>query len=315
MELESGLGGTRRTRGAIATVALTALLAGGCGSETPAAPPSPATVAEGEGVLGEWVSSGGLQRTYALHVPPGCDGSRPCPLILAFHGAGGSHQFAQNDGLFRAADRGGFVVAAPDGVGGDWALRCGGCTLADQLGIDDVHFVDTLVSHLSRHLSIDRSRIYAAGRSDGGTFTYRLACEYPLAGAGVVAGTMLNPQLCRPSRAVSVIAFHGSADTVIPFFQGSVPVAQWADLDGCAPTPTLTPLPDPVDDGTRVTRYDYPGCREGAEVSLFAIEGGGHNWPGSPTPSSAGRQTRDIEASEEMVDFFARHALSATNGN
>jgi polyhydroxybutyrate depolymerase len=254
--------------------------------------------------------SGGTERSYAIHVPPdGCDPAHPCPLILAFHGAGGNHAFAERVGLYTAADRRGFVVVAPDGISGDWALRCGGCTLADRVGIDDVKFVTTLVDQIANNLAIDRARIYATGRSDGGSFTHRLACDYPLAAIGVVSGTLFNPQLCA-GRVVSLIAFHGTADTVIPAAQGAGAAQFRAQLDGCGIQPTATPLPDLVDDGTSVTRNDFPACARESAVVFYSILGGGHNWPGSPTPENAGIQSQEIKASEEMVDFFAAHTLA-----
>lgn len=298
-----------RSTGVPAAVAMAAVVLLGCGGvESPAGPAAASAIPEGEGVFGQWVASGGLQRTYALHLPPGHDRSRATPLVVAFHGASGTHQFAEDMGLFRAADRLGFIVVAPDGIGGDWALGCGGCTLADRSGIDDVRFVQTLFGQVSQHLSVDRNRIYAAGRSDGATFTYRLGCSIPLAGIAVVSGTMIGSGRCEPLRPVPLIAFHGTADPVIPFSGGAAPATLWAGLNGCSPTPTATALPDRVDDGTTVFRYDYGACREGADVTFFAINGGGHAWPGSLVPySSGGPQSREIEASEEIVDFFARH--------
>lgn len=302
----------RRTLGALATAVALALAAGGAvgcgGGANPAAADvrEASDVAEGEGALGEWVASGGLRRTYSLYLPPSYDASRPWPLILAFHGAGGDGGVAEFVGLDIAAARAGFILAAPDGVGGSWALGCGGCTVADQMGIDDVRFVSLLIAHLARHLSVDLDRVFGAGLSDGGTFSNRLACELPLAGAAVVAGTLFNPGRCQPERAVSMVAFHGTNDSIIPFANGVSPVHIWASLDGCAPEPTVTPLPDPEDDGTRVWRYDYPGCQDGTEVVFFGVEGGNHSWPGAPSSQGWG-QTRDIEASEEIVDFFSRH--------
>ena len=317
MDLEWRFSRARRAPVAVAMVLLAAAIVGGCGSgDTSPAAASRTEAADGEGLLGEWVASGGLRRTYGLHVPEGCrGGQRPCPLIVAFHGAGGSQRFPESVGLFRAADRGGFVVAAPDGVAGDWALGCGGCTLPDRSGIDDIRMTASLVTHLSQRLAIDLSRVYATGRSNGGSFTHRLACSYPLAGAAVVSGTLFDSAACRPSRAVPLIAFHGRADGVVPYVQGAVAAQTWAGLDGCVTIPAATALPDRVADGTSVARYDFPECREGSEVIFFAIDGGGHNWPGSPTPETAGLQTHDIEASEEIVDFFARHAPVEANAD
>jgi polyhydroxybutyrate depolymerase len=297
------LRGRRRSRAVAAALLLAGTSACGGGQNPAAEGTSEETVLrDGEGVLGEWVASGGLARTYSLRVPPSYDGSHPCPLVLAFHGAGGDGGVAEYVGLDRAAERAGFILASPDGVGRSWALGCGGCTVADSLGVDDVYFVEVLVAHLSSHLSIDRSRVFAAGLSDGGTFTNRVACEYPVAAAAVVAGTLFNPASCRPERPVSMMAFHGTRDDVIPFNHGASPVRLWASLDGCGEEPTVIPLPDLADDGTTVWRYEYPACRDATEVVFFALEGGRHSWPGAPSSEES-----DIQASQEIVDFFSRH--------
>jgi polyhydroxybutyrate depolymerase len=291
-----------------------------CGGRTPTAAsatpsastvtPSAAASSEGEGTFGEWVMSGGRRRTYAIHVPPSCDRDHACPLIVAFHGAGGNHEFAERVGLVAAAVPRGFIVAAPDGVSGDWALRCNGCTAPDRSGVDDVLFVATLVGQIANNVAVDRSRVYATGRSDGGSFTHRLSCDYPLAAIGVVAGTMFNPQLCRAGWPVSLIAFHGTLDTVIPVAQGAGAARYRAELDGCGASATVTSLPDLVDDGTSVVRNEFPRCAGGSAVVFYSILGGGHNWPGSPTPESAGVQSQEIQASEEIVEFFAAHTMA-----
>jgi len=304
--VRQGLG--RKTLGALAVGAALAVAAGavsGCGGANPAAA-DPTELPDGEGALGEWVASGGLRRTYSLHLPPSYDGSRPWPLLLAFHGAGGNSGFVASVGLDQAAARAGFVLAAPNGVEGDWALGCGGCTAADAMAVDDVHFVETLIAHLARHLSVDLDRVFVAGRSDGASFSNRLACELPLAGAAVVAGTQFTPGGCRPAHPVSVVSFHGSNDSIIPFGSGALLISSWARLDGCGPEPTVTPLPDLEEDGTVVWRYDFPACQDGSEVVFFGVEGGSHSWPGGPRSEGSG-QTHDIQASEELVDFFSRH--------
>jgi polyhydroxybutyrate depolymerase len=296
------------TAGRVSCLILLALSGLACaGSQNPTAPTD---ARDGEGVLGEWVAAGGHRRTYALHVPTGLDGARPGPLIVAFHGAGGTRAFAENAGLFRAADRGGFIVVSPDGVAADWALGCG-CTQPEFLAVDDLRFFDTLVAHLSSRLPIDRARVYATGFSNGGTFSYRLACQrsQAVAGVAVVAGTLFNQGGCFPERPVPVIAFHGTDDPVINIWAGTAAVEHFATRNGCGAASTTTPLPDRFDDGTTLTRFDYPGCRGGGDVRFFRVGGGGHNWPGAPVayPAWTGRQSREIEASEEIVDFFARH--------
>jgi polyhydroxybutyrate depolymerase len=62
-----------------------------------------------------------------------------------------------------------------------------------------------------------------------------------------------------------------------------------------------------------VTRQTYGPGRDGAEVVLYVIEGGGHTWPGrvgaGPVERLLGPSTRDIDANELMWEFFQRHPL------
>lgn len=292
------------------------LLAAGCTSAkvrpadgvTPLSPTGGIeAVAEGEGVFGEWVSAGGIKREYAIHLPAAYDPGRPWPLMLVFHGGGGNRHIAEDVGLLAAGERGGYVVVSPFGVAGSWALACGGCTAADAANVDDVGFVATLVEHLSEHVNIDRERIYGVGVSDGGSFLNRLACSYPITASAVVIGTMfLPPALCAPPRDVSVVGFHGSGDDIIHISAGWGPMEMWAALNGCDPVAEVTPLPDlePAD-RTTVSRYDFPGCDGGTEVVFYAIDGGGHNYPG--TGGGRGLPNFDIDATEEIMKFFERH--------
>ena len=57
-------------------------------------------------------------------------------------------------------------------------------------------------------------------------------------------------------------------------------MAIWARLDGCPAKPKIEKLPDTAHDGTTVTRKTYGPGKQGAEVVLLVIEGGGHTWPG-----------------------------------
>jgi len=77
--------------------------------------------------------------------------------------------------------------------------------------------------------------------------------------------------------------------------------------------PTITQLPDKdPSDGTKVRKEIYGGCRDGVEVVLYAIEGGGHTWPGGLQylpESIIGRTSRDFNASEVIWQFFEEHPM------
>lgn len=271
---------------------------------------------------------GGLGRTYLVHVPPG-DANAPRPLLLVFHGGGGTARgmprFTRMD---EVADRAGLIVAYPQGIDRHW--NDGRASIKNKA--DDVGFVRALIDTLERGYNVDRRRVYAAGISNGGIFVERLACDLSdrLAGVAVVAGALAqdySPQ-CRPSRPVSVLEFEGTADPIVPYGGGRVvdfgghgeggmvlsaeaTTAFWARVDGCATAGALQPQSVRAKlDPTRAYFQDWQGCRDGSAVALYQIQDGGHTWPGGPQYLPrfiVGRASRQVDASEAMVRFFLDH--------
>jgi polyhydroxybutyrate depolymerase len=87
----------------------------------------------------------------------------------------------------------------------------------------------------------------------------------------------------------------------------------WAGNNGCSSGTELSSLPDltGADDST-VTLLSAAGCRNGAAVDLYRIEGGGHTWPGGKqylSPRLVGKTNRDISATQIIWRFFAAHPL------
>jgi polyhydroxybutyrate depolymerase len=107
---------------------------------------------------------GGLTRTYIVRVPPRVSEGRPLPVVLAFHGGGGTASgFKAYAGLDALADREGFVVVYPDGSGrlGRRLLtwNAGGCCgYAAAQSVDDVGFTLAALRDVARNVSIDPAR-------------------------------------------------------------------------------------------------------------------------------------------------------------
>src|SRR5262245_57954968 len=110
------------------------------------------------------IVSGGLTRSYLLHVPPSYDGVSRVPLVLDFHGVTSTAEVQASFSGFRAlSDIYGFVVVWPQGVNNAWN---GGICCASTP--DDVAFVRQLVAQLRTDGKIDASRMYVTGLSNGG---------------------------------------------------------------------------------------------------------------------------------------------------
>jgi polyhydroxybutyrate depolymerase len=270
------------------------------------------------------ITSGGLTRTYRLHVPA-ITSSKPLPLVIALNGRGGTGQ--QLSGLTRfdaLADKAGFIVVYPDGYQKSWADGRGG-TPADQAGVDDVAFISSLIDALSGRFKIDPARVYAFGISNGGHMSLRLACERSgrIVAVGVVAATMGEKlaQGCQPKFPVSVLLIHGTTDPLSPYTGGDeggdrgvvlsaeAAVNKWAGWNACNPKPTVTALPDIANDGTRVNQWVYNACSSGSEVAFYQIEGGGHTWPNGPQylpERIIGKVSRDLDASAVIWTFLSR---------
>ena len=258
---------------------------------------------------------GGLQRTYVLHLPPG----PPNGLVLNLHGAGMTgNQQADLTGYNSVADRYGFVVAYPDGFDTTWADGRG-ASLPDRQGVDDVGFLSTLIDQLSRAYAVPPGRVFVTGMSAGGFMANRLACERADLVTAIApgSGTLGAGFPCAPSRPVSVMAVHGTADPVVPFDGGvmngrggtsdilSAPALaeRWRELDGC-PGPLVA---DPAGSG-EVQQLTAAGCAGNTAVTLVQINGGGHTWPAGRFALPAdvvGPTSFAIDASAATAQFFA----------
>jgi polyhydroxybutyrate depolymerase len=267
---------------------------------------------------GAFVSSG-QRREYLLHVPQRYDGARPTPLVISLHGAGGwPVQQRDLSGWNRLADAQGFIVVYPSGAAGAgpriWRVE------QDPGLLRDVTFIAALIDTLEATYNIDPARIYANGISNGGGMTFVLSCTLSdrIAAFGLVAAAQTLPWTwCSDRRPAPMIAFHGTADPMIPYNGGTSWMApdsfpnvltwtkHWARRNGCAANPVDAVV------AADVTRLAYTACADDATVVLYTVRGGGHTWPGGERMPEwfVGRTSRSIDATSLMWAFFREHPL------
>jgi polyhydroxybutyrate depolymerase len=137
--------------------------------------------------------SSGLTREYTLHVPPGYDGRTAMALVISMHGAGMWPAAQQHASQWdRVADREGFIVAYPSGMGGEEGPRIWSVGVGSRLR-QDVIFISDLIDELSRNYEIDPERIYANGFSNGGGMAFVLSCTMSHGRCGADAAVELVP--------------------------------------------------------------------------------------------------------------------------
>jgi polyhydroxybutyrate depolymerase len=257
------------------------------------------------------VEAGGLTREFFVHVPSDYDGKTSLPLVLVLHGATQSAEGIERmSGMSAAADKERFLAVYPRGLGRLPSWNAGACCgYAMEHHVDDVGFLNALIGKLERDYVVNPKRIFATGISNGGMMSYRLACELggKIAAIAPVEGAQNSD--CHPANPVSVIVFHGTADRLVPFDGGPTPfqkdphhahpsvassTAFWVKQDGCL----LTALREESEEAHIEA---YSGCKEGTAVTVYAIEGGRHIWPGTRFSRN------DVPATSLMWSFFAQH--------
>jgi len=268
--------------------------------------------------------SEGVPRSYWIHIPPGYDASKPTPVVLVLHSAlMNGVSMARFCGMNEKADQARFIVVYPNGTGPTPMFKywdAGGVKVRDS---DDVGFVAKVLDDLESIVHVDPKRVFATGMSNGGMMCYRLAAEmsHRIAAVAPVAGTMAIDE-CRPTRPVPVLHFHGTKDGLVlyngpdaripknlKFLSVDDTVRIWVKLNGCPPTPSVDALPS-LKDRIPIRRTVYGPGADGAEVVLYAIEGGGHTWPGrEPGLFFLGKSTKDVSANDVIWDFFQKHPM------
>jgi polyhydroxybutyrate depolymerase len=235
------------------------------------------------GTLRLALTSGGLARSALLHVPRGAPPGHDLPLVLAFHGAGGTGAWMEDySGLTKLSDQRRFLIAYPDAYG---PQRVWNLARAPGAAPDDVAFSRDLIGEVDRRTCLDSSRIFATGVSNGGGMVARLGCDLStsLRAVAPVAGGYSTLPTCRPSRPVSVLEIHSMRDAVVPYWgrgrarAGDVVryVRAWVKRDGCPRRAARRAV------ARGVVRLQWAPCAQGTAVTHLRFAGGGHEWPGS----------------------------------
>src|SRR5258708_7666609 len=238
------------------------------------------------------IYSAGFRRTYTLHVPRSTfghsDSQSVVPLVLVLHGTSAQGaDAARITGFDAIADREGFIVAYPDSLvlqgSFRWVIRPGE-------GYYDIAFIAALIDELQAPYPVDKARVYVAGMSNGGYFTYVLGCPFAerLAAIATVIGGMERTvaSRCQPAVPLPLLMITGTADQEVPMRGDALTLpaddirALWLKLDGCSTQHTSTPLADTHPDDSMTTLKSVWGdCRDGAQVIHYLMTGGEHSWP------------------------------------
>ena len=263
----------------------------------------------------------GLERCWFTHLPSSYNPEDPPPLLVNMHGFGGTNSAFYNYSQFDAiAEAHGVVVVYPQGHENSWnAGWC--CGEAKDVGLDDVGFILSMIETISDNITVDDSRIYASGHSNGCAMTHKLANEasHVFAAAGCMALYLLEDP--HPSYSpISLIEVHGVLDGVIPYgtsysssmyFDGSLDgeegaiqnIMDWAEMNGCEgsamPPKIFETYPD-------YSVMGYDACEDGTEVNLVTLNFAAH----VPYTNSDTDNPTNIDTVQLVWDFISRFSKS-----
>ncbi len=191
---------------------------------------------------------------------------------------------------------------------------------------DDNAFIDQMLDKLSSEYSVDTSRVYATGLSDGGFMAFRLGCTLSerFAAIAAVGATMPKTMTCLPSHPLSTLMMNGTSDPVVHYNGGHVgryavlsaedSSKYWAKLDSCVSKPEHKKLPAREKGGMKTEVDTYDDCQKGAQVALYSIDGGGNTWPGGEqylVEKVIGKTSNDLNANDTIWSFFVHHQTAS----
>lgn len=248
------------------------------------------------------INVNGITRDYIIYVPQSYTAEEAVPLLFAFHGLGGSMESSyENSKFYQIAENEGFILIHPDGVLYRWNVF----SVEENADLD---FVDQLIEELQSEYNIESRQIYSTGMSNGGYFSFLLACAFSdrIAAIGSVTGVMVQDVLnnCQPTRPVPILQVHGTEDMIVDYENVDEVLNYWINHNHTNTTPVIFSLPDTdTSDGSTVEKYVYANGDNNVEVHHLKIINGGHQWPGH-------QGNMDINASQEVWNFVKEYDIN-----
>jgi polyhydroxybutyrate depolymerase len=162
------------------------------------------------------------ERREAMIVPPAKRTEKPVPVILVFHGHGGTIESVERYDFQKYWPEA--VIVYPQGLptvtGRDPEGKQPGWQQKVAANNDrDIKFVDAILRHLRERYRVDDARVFATGHSNGGVFTYLLGMVRSnvfaaIAPSAAVAGGLWADNDAKP---IPVMHIAGRNDNVVPF--------------------------------------------------------------------------------------------------
>ncbi|MCC2546050.1 T9SS type A sorting domain-containing protein [Hymenobacter sp. BT175] len=266
----------------------------------------------------------GRVRTYFVYTPSAYNPAGPrIPVVMSLHpGLSNATNHAQAARWQVKGNTENFIAVYPNGTAtqaGSTNYSWNAYEPSTGANVDDVGFLNAVLNQVIRQYSVDTTRLYLSGFSNGAWMTFRMGCDFtrrfaalgPLSGSWKFGGdgrcdhggcdgspipgtsppsaeASVN---CVPDRTIPIMYYRGTreanltdravTDPMVPYF--------WSRRNQCQ---TLGVRDSLTRNGDLIRRDRYPGCSGNSEVVVMSVVGNSHVWHASAT--------------DEFWDFFRR---------
>ena len=309
----------------------------------------------------EKVTVDDVDRSFTVRLPRGYDPKQHYPVVILLHGMNQDPDDMERLTRFdQLADKDGIIAVYPAALHGRWNVgvrpqqrntsmmqpgrrRYGGGYPGGGGGYpggggqqrpsrdpyegrqssqaDDISFFNQMLDQMATKYSVDSSRIYAIGLSEGGFMSMRMGCALSdrIAAVAVVAATMPKTMICLPGRPVAAMMIDGTSDPVMPYGGGTEKnlslttlsaedsAKAWARIDHCSEKPERTKLSEHEKGGMETKVDTFNGCQQEAQVVLYSVKGAGNTWPGGEQyepENTIGKTSQDFDANQAIWSFL-----------
>ena len=234
-------------------------------------------------------------RNYQIYVPAGITETSGLKLLFTLHGRGNSCKFMENgvpNFQTQADNDKNVVIVSPQGLGNPTVWNAY-TDKSNQKQIDsyntDFEFLKSIILALSKtgtdnptyngtgQVTIDRTKVFTVGFSNGGMMSYALVTNHPdvFAAGGSVSGLPVNQYALHKSNGhpVPFIHFQGKKDGYVKYEQSAQHIKNWVAYNGCGSVNTTTGKYD-VNDNTSDYHVEYNSGK--VPFHFYGVKEAGH---------------------------------------
>lgn len=293
-------------------------------SKPPVLPQVPVVNVKKSESIYKTIVSEDIERRFLLNIPTSYKPDVPSAVVIMLHGANGTGEKIERNTRFSdLGNKENFITVFPDALGRDvsnpvptWAFVR---TRSDGTRYSDVDFFRAIIAQLKSNYSIDTTRIYLVGNSNGAFFVNITSIFEPnlFSALGSFAGLYFNglKDTTRESTpysdlpvfgSVPMIFLHGLKDTIVPY-NGVIDSSSVFYLSAdehavlMAQRNQAATVPNIIRDDADIKIEEWKASvSNNADVRLVTSKNGTHGWF---------RENRvgKIDATKEIWDFLKAH--------